>query len=243
MFYWKNMSWEIGMRWGDHHPDPVNKDWYGEKSVSIVDNEIHLNILKLPKYFDDINSVRQFCSGCVSSIGQVHYGRYHFEYTLPLGRHICPAIWLYSAKHWPPEIDIMEGWTGNKTICGRVRRDYRGAIPWKNEIFPSLHYSEGGVAKCLTLHDGLLHGTMACKQPTEGRCTCDMTWSKDKIEIMYDGRLVVKYTDKKIMSLVDEPMTIILDLFCGHDFSMADYDDYQMYGREFIIHDLSYSAN
>ena len=238
MIYWKNMMWEVGMRWGNHHPDTRNKDWYGEEAVSIVDDELQLNILHRPRRFDV--GVREFCSGCLSSIDHVHHGLYNFEYTLPMGRNLWPAIWLCSANLWPPEIDIMEGWTGAK-FFGKVRRDYR-RLPWKNNIFPSLHYTDGGKVKCLSLHDGLLKGTMACRQPMGERCTCDMIWNKDGIEIFYNKHLVARYSGKKVLALLDEPMTIILDLFCGYNYTLEDQKDYNRNGQAFIIHDFNYQA-
>ena len=34
---------------------------------------------------------------------------------LPYGDNLWPAFWMWSWDSWPPEIDIFEGYTNNKT--------------------------------------------------------------------------------------------------------------------------------
>lgn len=231
------MAWEVGMRWGDHHPDPEHPDWYGADSIWLENDELHLTVRHLPRYFDDIKKMRNFCSGCVSGIDHVHRGYYKFEYTLPVGRNLWPAIWMYSAKRWPPEIDITEGWTSSGLLC-KHRRDYRRMF--KNNIHPTVHYTVAGEYKQLAFHDGLLKGTSINKQSLSPRCTCELFWEKDSIEFRYNGQHVGLLTDEVILKALDEPMTIILDLALQSNFSMDDLQDYQANGREFVIHDIIY---
>lgn len=235
MIQWNTYWWEIGMPWGDHHPDPVNRDWYGRDAVKTdAAGRLNLDILYKPCYFDDIRASRLYCSGCISSTATFGKGYYRFEYRLPLGRNIWPAIWLCGVESWPPEIDIMEGWTGS------CRRDYRRCLPWKNNIFPTVHYKEGYDNKVLSLHDGLFAGTLACRQPFYDRCVCELVWADEMIAFWYNNRCVATVTDPNILAALDHPMHVIIDLFCGHDFDLEDFKDYQDNGRKFTIYNFTY---
>lgn len=45
MIYWKNMMWEVGMRWGNHHPDNRNRA-SGMYGTAIIGNGIRCKARK-----------------------------------------------------------------------------------------------------------------------------------------------------------------------------------------------------
>ena len=231
MYYWKQLAWDIGLHWGDHNPNPRNLDWYGKEAVRLENDELHLTVLHKPQTFSD-GSTKPYCVGYLSSIDTVHRGHLKVEYTLPVGRHLWPAIWLFSPVSWPPEIDIMEGWPN-------TRGNYRKLF--KNKIFPTVHFvAADGRHRWQTFHDGIFNGTRAARQPLDGRCTCELLWHGDSMEFRYNGHRVGLLTDRDILKRLDQPMNVILNLAVGYDFTAADYTDYRHFGREFIIHDLTY---
>lgn len=239
-FDWSGFTWEVAMQWGDHHPADGHQEWYGPESVNLVNGDLRLDVLNQPRYFADIDAYRQYNVGCVHSREAIYKGYLMARYVLPVGRHLWPAIWLYAMDSWPPEIDIVEGWTGKSRLL-KNRRDYL-RIPFKNNIYPSLHYTDEGSDKHLekALHDGWLKGTMAYKQPLDGECSCELLWYDEYLAVRYNGHTVAYVTDKKMLSRLDKPMMVVLDLSVNYSFTEKDYQDYALNGRPFTIKEIKY---
>jgi beta-glucanase (GH16 family) len=50
----------------------------------------------------------------VSNTTKFGYGYFEIEAKLPTGRNLWPAFWMWSFDSWPPEIDILEGYSSVK---------------------------------------------------------------------------------------------------------------------------------
>lgn len=121
-FTWKGYEWQTQERWGDIHPDKpwaqyspecVNINKRGELELSIGEPFIHWNENRTWSAVWDM--------GLVSSTEnnpKFLYGRYDFVAKLPRGKHLWPALWMWSWECWPPEIDVMEAWTND---CGTYK--------------------------------------------------------------------------------------------------------------------------
>jgi beta-glucanase (GH16 family) len=186
-----------GMSWGAYHSDNLSQYW-DDDNVIWVDDKVLLYNKYNPKAF--INSEGEkitipFSIGVVESVNEYKYGYFEAYGNLPVKNGQWPAFWLTGAITWPPEIDIVEGYSqddqygfgrrlqsnvhykdgdGRKHIKGRNHPLYKGAITHINGHFAAL-------------------------------------WEADKIEFYYNGFLVRRIKDKKVLNAMNQPMKIILN--------------------------------
>lgn len=257
-------NWRIGRAWGIAHPDHIC--YNGEKSVYInqLMGLIQLGIDHDPKdfpidgYYDpenpDIQGYKRYdwSVGYISSIESIKYGYLKVEFELPIGNHLWPAIWLSDCKTWPPEIDIVEGWTGtyNWPILKpkTPRRLYR-VNPLANRIFPGVHLGTNAKE-----HWGQSYtrfrGTSPCYLKIKHYNTCEMIWTPDRLMAFYNGHKVMDESDPEILKYFNnsEGMCIHLNNYVTNDFTADDYIEMEQkkhkgYDKQFRIIDLVYDPN
>ena len=118
-FEWCGYNWTCEM--DGHsiiHPDQPWM-WYSLSTIRIDNNsQLELFIEKNPKYVSHYNGKTyhpKYEASTMRSIEDFSYGIFSAEIMLPTGRNLWPSFWLTGSKNWPPEIDIMEAWSGD---CG-----------------------------------------------------------------------------------------------------------------------------
>lgn len=205
-------SWMVGRNWGLAHPDHIC--YADEKCVEIGENgEIRLGILKDPAEFN--SKIYDWGVGYLSSIEAIKYGTLELDFTLPTGNNLWPALWMYDCKTWPPEIDIVEGWSGDFIRSSYLR------FPGFNKIFPGvvlerrLSRSGGFMGKC----------TPACYIKKNRVNTCALYWTPEIMEVRYNGRLVMREKDPRRLEQLNASsgMNIHLQNYVTNDFTEEDY--------------------
>lgn len=125
------------------------------------------------------------------------YGIFQISAKVSNKKHMWPAIWLSGTKTWPPEIDIAEFYNN-----GRIRWASSNKIIAK----PNIHYRDRKGK-----HKALNPIQRYVANPDKHYITYTLWWEKDFIKIYYDGRLVYKCTNKKILAQFNQPMHIIIN--------------------------------
>jgi len=182
-----------GFSWGAYHPDNLSQYW-SDDNVEWLDNKVVLFSKLEPKEFDN-DIIIPYSIGVVESNSVYRYGYFEAYGHLPVTRGQWPAFWLTGSKNWPPEIDILEGYSKDDSYDDGRRLQsnihYKGRTP--HEQIGSQNHP-------------LLKGSI-----THVSGHFAMLWEKDKIEFYYNGYLVRRVTDKKVLKAMDEPMRVILN--------------------------------
>lgn len=245
---WKGHDWMNGQPWGEAHPNP-NIICYADKNESILnsDGSITLDINNKEKYFDgEVNHTKKFGCGWLSTTDTFLFGKFHFEYKLPKGIHLWPAIWLSGRYSWPPEIDIVEGWSGEGVIC-KNKPNYQ-RLPFFNKIHPGIVYfriNEDVYGKSYGSL-GLKNATYSCYQKLNDWNSCNLIWEKDLIDVYYNGHRVMHITENDtdngiyMLDFMRKEMYVCLDSAVLSSFTQDDYKQYKEEGSPFIIREFTY---
>ena len=192
-------KWEYAQPWGNYHPDYLHQYYDIDGIVCYTsDKGLVLGLKNLPQTF--FNEASQHPITIPTVVGMVHskdswkYGWFEAMIKLPEGQSYWPAFWLTGKNSWPPEIDIFEAYShiGPKY-------DKPNFFKWfkrpNQKIQPNLHYGN--------VRDGSkqMYGPRDIPIPkvTERFVQYACLWEKNKIEIYYDGAMVFKCTDSKIL--------------------------------------------
>ena len=171
--------WHIGHEWGDHPVDnPIyywnDKDNNDEDVVRCINNELRLDAIRKPKMFGKTEI--PFKVGLIeSNVGFLH-GIFKCRAMIPKGGNLWPAFWMWGMEKWPPEVDIMEGYTS------------------QSKLQPNVHYRMNGEHRMLGPTDAMVRNW-----DTEFH-EYTLWWESDFIKIYYDGRLVFSVTDKDFLN-------------------------------------------
>lgn len=255
--------WRIGRDWGVAHPDDI---CYNSEETVFVHPEtglVQLGIEHAPKYFHfdtydpeepDNKLVKRYdwSVGYISTLESVKYGYLKVMFKLPIGNHLWPAIWMYDCETWPPEVDIVEGWTGryNWPIfkSKKARKLYR-ANPFTNRIFPTVHLGTN-VKEHWSKSYNKFRGTCSRYLNVTGVNTCEFIWTPDRLLTYYNGHEVMNETDPKILKYFNDSkgMCIHLNNYVSGDFTMEDFVEMDMksgkgYDKQFRIFDLVYDPD
>lgn len=215
-------SWSIGQPWGKFHPDALYQ-YYGNIEDGIIESShegLKLHQKYKPKNFSyqEKDITIPYSVGLIVSKKSFGYGYYQCDATLPKGKNLWPAIWLSDHKSWPPEIDILEAYSD---ASGR----------YKDRLETNIHYGIKDVNK--TSSDSHKH-PLAHNISESHRYA--VLWSVDKIEFYYDGFLVRRVTNKKVLEWFnksDIKMTWILNNAIRQDSDINNLQD-----SVFIIHNV-----
>lgn len=228
--------WRLGRSWGLAHPEDIC--YADDSQVHRVDGSLYLGIAPRHRCFFD--KEYPWAIGYVSSTEHIKYGYLEAEFTLPIGaRNLWPAIWLTDCETWPPEIDIMEAWSGQQDFPLQKRGDYR-RWPLLNHICPCLHW--GTVDDHRQKSGGFFgKGTPWFYIRQSGMNRCSIRWTPERIEVFYNDHLAMRVTDPKLLEPYNKSrgMEIHLNNYVTNDFT---YNDFLSIRRnELVIHSLTYS--
>ena len=228
------LHWRVGRPWGVAHPK--DKCYADAGEVDVRGNIMRLGIGLKPQTFH--GRCYPWAVGYVSSVERFKYGTFLFQFKLPLGGHLWPALWLSDAELWPPEIDVVEGWSGLSAMARHTRHCYRRG-PGLNRIFPGVHYGtkenhmgySGGLPRRSTLWYAL---------STEGMNTATLLWMPDRVQVWYNGIEVMDLRDEEVLSWLRDStgMNIHLNNYVHLDFSYDDYIDLRR--RDLTVYDVKY---
>lgn len=212
-------KWRIGQPWGKFHPD-FTYQYYGDDSITIKDEYLVLTQFYNPKKIENIEIPQSV--GLITSIDSFGYGFYKFECKLPKGVGLWPAIWLSCVDSWPPEIDILEGYSNEKS-------DYN------NNLQSNLHYDFGENKK----------STGARNHPVfsnDDKIILGCHFTKDFIKIYYNGYLVRQITSDNILNFFrDKKMIIVINNAIREEYK--DVNELINQKSEFIIYNVNFWSN
>lgn len=238
-------NWRVGRNWGLAHPNHIC--WCDSNCVDVYADCIILGIEKDDQIFDidGKHKTYQWGVGYISSIETIKYGTLEVKFELPQGNNLWPAIWATDGNTWPPEIDIVEGWTNKYKGKHRYNRMW-GCIPlpFVNRIFPGVV-----TGNCLDNKGGKSYytspfkGTCAKHLNIKGENTCLLYWQPDEISIIWNGRLIAQEKDPELLKWFNdsEGMEIHLNNYVTNDFTQEDYNHLRYNASSLKILDLKYT--
>jgi beta-glucanase (GH16 family) len=177
-----------------YHPANM-RQWYDASSITQTADGVLFDATVKPRYFPEIDTTIPNAIGTMRSKDSWKYGIFVFMAKMPAGSYLWPALWLSGRYNWPPEIDLLEGYSDN-TI------DFH-----KNKKLQSnVHISTG---EGETTNAGARTHRLP-NSITEEVIQYKIWWEKDFIKLYYNGYLVRKITDKRILNGMFEDQRIII---------------------------------
>ena len=115
-FSWCGYNWHSEMEGGRIiHPE-FPWYWYSQDTIRCSENEtLELSIRRNPKtihHWDGNTYNPAIEVATMRSVESFSFGTFSAEIQLPSGKGLWPSFWLSGDGNWPPEIDIMEAWSG-----------------------------------------------------------------------------------------------------------------------------------
>ena len=185
-----NRKWIVGEHWGMHHPNRLNVH-YGEPKLlkSNTETAALFTVKHNPKTFNRENKkiTIPFEVSLLSSnkTFQQQYGRFECRMTLPKGRGVWPAFWMWGPT-WPPEIDVIEAYGDRNGLDTRFQ-----------EI--NIHYGHDSQNNRSNMRPWIIKVDNK-KGVGKKYHEFAVEWHPNKIEFFTDGIKVFQYTNKKMLN-------------------------------------------
>ena len=210
-FDWSGFKWQTRQPWGLYHPN-AEHTWFDNKAVSIDDNnklvlKTHIN----PRVFkkDDANEIkRDIGIGLVSSINSFDHGYFEIEGKLPKNPGMWCAFWMYADGSWPPEIDIFEAYSNDKSSYFDFMWKNKPIKRWSfSDLFrvwnieTRVHYLDEDDERTATAPK---RGWMGYKNPVNNYIKYGLLWTKKNLKFYYNEKLVRVINDEQIMSRINK---------------------------------------
>ena len=188
-----NGLWRSGQAWGVIHPDNPYS-YYSENHIK-WESGVGLKLLAEKvdprEVMGPEGSIHhpECALGLVSSRFHFKYGKLSVEAILPNGMGLWPAIWTTAVDSWPPEIDILEGYSQRSPNYGNC------IIPGMR-LQSNVHYRkpEGGRSHIR----GKNHWMWS--DPSKKIIKYSLVWTEKEISIYYDDKMARKVTDPLILN-------------------------------------------
>ncbi len=184
--------------YGRYTDDIKPKQWYDPLSVQLGRKGLELHVSERSIITDKGVTIDRGV-GFLWSKFETSYGLYSWLVKLPEGNNLHPALWLTHVDTWPPEIDILEGYTDDK---GRYQSRLESAV-------------HVGVMPNKTSKT-IKHGWFI-KKDKFLQVSC--LWLKDSISIYYNNVLVRKITDPSILGYynINPKMRVVMNNAVRHE--------------------------
>lgn len=200
---------DFGFNWGNFHKDKLIT-YFDNDCVQLGNNvydQVNSKTLNLickykPKTFNEYdydNLEIPFAQGVIRTKKKYKYGYFESEMKLPACSSAWPAFWLTGSINWPPEIDVIEGYSNNTTR-------YKWFLFPNTRLQTNVHYK-----------DTSYHHIKGVNHPlpisvSKEYVKYGVLWLEDKIEFYYNRHLVRSITDKNILNALNEPMEVIFNM-------------------------------
>jgi len=189
-------KWDTGSEQGvpPYHAN-YHIQWYDNDQIQLVNGGVQFSAVVKPKYFPEINETIPNAIGIMRTKDAWKYGIFFFNTKMPSGTWLWQALWLSGRYNWPPEIDLLEGYSKN-TIDYNKNRDQESNV----------HISDG---------DGgsIVAGAVKHRLPnkvTEEFIDYAIWWEPTFIKFYYNGYLVRHITDPVMLKGMFEEQRIII---------------------------------
>lgn len=183
-----------------YHPDYLDV-YYSPENV-LVEDDLKFYLTKEGRQFPDVYI--PWKSGIITSKRAWRFGYFEAEIKLPQGKWGWPAFWMFPPGQWPPEIDIIEGYSGRKG-------DYSKWFLKNWRLQSNVHTGTTNLD-----HDSI--GGKSHPLPydiTKKYLKYGVLWKEDEIIFFYNRYPVRRISDPKVLdNLKVKTMNIILGTGC-----------------------------
>lgn len=230
-FSWCGYDWISQERWGQIRPSHPYQ-WYDEECIKVVSGDLILTARNREKEFDiDGEKVTsKVAIGFASCLERFGYGEFSVDIKLPKGRNLWCAYWMWAfeTKGEPyeySEIDCVEAYTNKRGSYFRF--DWRQPLSWFR-LESNLHYDVGQHGNKYHRQAGVIKKFLglSSRRFTDSFMNYKVKYTKDFIEVYYDGKLVRRETDRELMKEFDgNPMNVILNYSFSDKVQWGDVED------------------
>lgn len=234
-FEWMGYDWISRPLWGDYHPKE-SLTYYNARANHIDKHgDLVLDILKIPRTFDE-GVERQYGVGWVRSTQQFKYGTFEWEAKLPKGYYVWPALWLTSDQGWPPEIDVVEGWTENKS-------NYTKYL-FFNNIRPTMHWSENASENTGKHKFKSIRKPFRCIFNKNGWNKYKCVWTPEYVDIFYNNIKIKRFDDPEMLKHFNKEgygMHVIMSVSVEYGFKdNYCYEKYKDFEQPMVVRNFKY---
>lgn len=183
-----DVDWLTRMNYGWHHPTSKHQ-WFNPEAVCVCGGDIHLSLTHTPRQSEyGQTRILPYGVGLVRSQQTFSYGYFEADIILPRGKNLFPAFWLISDISWPPEIDVLEGFSGRFG-------NYLSPDPVSPFKIGSNVHIKGDNGNTST---GREEPWFFYASPLR-QITYKLLWTPNQIKIDYNNTNVVSITDEKVV--------------------------------------------
>lgn len=232
-------------KWADARYDNA---YFGPAGVSVEKNKngdtVCLTVTEADEKFlsEEINGgyygpspngdvTKSLCCGELKGPA-MSYGTYSWKVKLPECKHIWPALWLTGKETWPPEIDVVEGYTEDRgdyvknCLTTKLETNAHYRIDMKNGVADNV-----GAKGIPWVIYKIYH-----REIDEYKCV----WNPDGVTIYFNGVRVRKITDKNFLKCINEKalMYPIMNMMIEEGYVHDPENPPKMY-----VYDFKYIAN
>jgi len=239
---WQGYEWLNRERWGRVHPGKPDA-WNDPSAVKIDDDGfLRLYTHKNTKIFHDEKGEEVISNvgiGLVSCTNEFSYGLFEIEAKLPKGPYVWPAFWCWSFDSWPPEIDMIEGYSNKRGSYFNWTYEALIGKWWKVES--NIHLKEK-VKKSKSAGDdvnrtwnlGGKPGWLGFKSPSKRFNKYGLLWTPTEISILFNGKKVRTIKDPNVMKQMENvKMNIIINNSIQSDYLKTDMPTSEMIIKNF----------
>lgn len=191
----KNLSmWEEASGWWEQPYHPGNlRQWFDPAQVRVGPEGLELHSVVKSRDFPGITIPNAI--GMIQTKQAWSSGIFKFVAKLPKGKFLWPALWLSGVESWPPEIDLLEGYSDNTL-------DYSGGKILQSNV----HFKYGVVQA----HIGGSNHYLPNKV-TEEFIEYIIWLEKDFIRMYYNGYLVKEITNAGVLAGMTGTQKLVLN--------------------------------
>ena len=223
-FEWCGYHWKSEMDGGRliHSDNPYQ--WYSLDTIRVCeDNILELWIRNNPKEINHWNGKMYNPSLEVSTMRSLEdfgYGTFSASIIMPKGTNLWSSFWTTGSGNWPPEIDILEAWSGED-----------GYFKWFIDQPPYLSPSWRTTTNVHFNNKELKHESVGSrniswfkqtKDPTDNWITYTCDWKPNAITFYTNGKKVRQITGDACKNLIENlknpkkgyRMNVIFNVWC-----------------------------
>ena len=249
---WMGYEWLPQERWGQIHTKKPDM-WNDPSAIEIDEDEtLHLFAKFNPKKFTQISPILDSTEEILSIVGfgliscttQFSHGLFEIEAKLPKGPYTWPAFWCWAFESYPPEIDILEGYSNkrgsyfnwsHRFLVGKFWR-VNSNIHLKDKVKDS---TKGGMNDDGTYRYqlGAKSHWLGWKRPDKIFNKYSLLWTPNEISILFNNKKVRTITDQPTLDqFKDKTMNIIINNSVQDKYLQTDMPE-----TEFVVKYFKYT--
>ena len=212
---------KFGHEWySDTHTKYDNSDYdhayFGPDGVISTNTSILLKVVEKPVEFErgdifphvsgdpsDDLITKEYCCGEVIS-EPMSYGTYTWKVKMPETPNLWPALWLCGYKSWPPEIDVVEGYTRKG---GYIRNIINTSLNTNAHYRKKEEIVHMKPSLLLTVIYKLFHRAVD---------KWKYTWTEDSIKVYFNGIRIRTIKDKDLLNDLNADASTIVHMKPSH---------------------------